>query len=96
MPLLQAVRERRFMAGPGKLEMGISLDVSRLVMDDGCLTAVDEPSSAAAFLEFHEPLAAFLFPQLQRNEDDTLLKSEEVYHNFVKVDVVVRHVVSPL
>jgi aldose 1-epimerase len=48
-------------------------------------------TSAAAFLEFHEPLAAFLFPQLQKNGDDTLLTSDEVYHNFVKVDVAVEH-----
>ncbi|KIM80392.1 hypothetical protein PILCRDRAFT_822524 [Piloderma croceum F 1598] len=46
---------------------------------------------SAAFLEFHEPLAAFLFPQFQKNKDDTLLASDEVYHNFVKVDVAVRH-----
>jgi len=46
---------------------------------------------SAAFLEFHEPLAAFLFPQFQKNEDDTLLASDEVYHNFVKIDVSVRH-----
>jgi aldose 1-epimerase len=51
-------------------------------------------TSAAAFLEFHEPLAAFLFPQLQRNQDDTLLTSDEVYHNFVKVNVTIRHVAA--
>jgi hypothetical protein len=44
---------------------------------------------AAAFLEFHEPLAAFLFPRFQRNNDDTLLTSDEVYHSFVKVNVTV-------
>jgi len=48
--------------------------------------------ASAAFLEFHEPLAAFLFPQLQRGDDDTLLTSNQVYHNFVKVDVAVQHV----
>jgi len=50
-----------------------------------------DSTSAAAFLEFHEPLAAFLFPQFQKNKDDTLLASDEVYHNFVKVDVAVRY-----
>jgi aldose 1-epimerase len=52
---------------------------------------IPDSTSAAAFLEFHEPLAAFLFPQFQKNTDDTLLASDEVYHNFVKVDVAVRH-----
>ncbi|KDQ52685.1 hypothetical protein JAAARDRAFT_39962 [Jaapia argillacea MUCL 33604] len=43
---------------------------------------------SAAFLEFHEPLAAFLNPGLVRNGNDTLLASGEVYNNFVRVDVV--------
>jgi aldose 1-epimerase len=40
----------------------------------------------AAFLEFHEPLAAFLQPS-NKDGDDTLLTSEELYHNFVRMDV---------
>lgn len=96
MLLLQAVRERRCMVGAGKLEMGISLGVSCRVMNALQQLINLDISAAAAFLEFHEPLAAFLFPQLQRGKDDTLLTSEEVYHNFVKVDVAVRHVVPTL
>ena len=44
---------------------------------------------AAAFLEFHEPTAAFLHPYIQSNGDDTLLISDSVYNHFVKVDVSV-------
>lgn len=46
---------------------------------------------AAAFLEFHEPTAAFLHPDIQSNGDDTLLTSDSVYNHFVKVDVSVKH-----
>ncbi|KZT00930.1 galactose mutarotase-like protein [Laetiporus sulphureus 93-53] len=46
-----------------------------------------EPCSAA-FLEFHEPLAAWLFPGTQGpSANDTLLASGEVYNNFVRMDV---------
>ncbi|PSR73726.1 hypothetical protein PHLCEN_2v10445 [Hermanssonia centrifuga] len=42
----------------------------------------------AAFLEFHEPLAAWLHPAtLGASGDDTLLASGEVYNNYVKMDV---------
>ena len=45
---------------------------------------------SAAFLEFHEPLAAFLDANAAtrgRSGDDTLLAPGEVYNNFVRVDV---------
>ncbi|TCD61099.1 hypothetical protein EIP91_009036 [Steccherinum ochraceum] len=43
---------------------------------------------SAAFLEFHEPLAAWLHPATKpHSDDDTLLASGEVYNNFVKLDV---------
>ncbi|PFH50033.1 hypothetical protein AMATHDRAFT_61952 [Amanita thiersii Skay4041] len=41
---------------------------------------------SAAFLEFHNPLATFMFPKSEER-DDTLLTSEEIYHNFVRCDV---------
>ncbi|KAF8181511.1 galactose mutarotase-like domain-containing protein [Pholiota molesta] len=41
---------------------------------------------AAAFLEFHHPLAAFLYPE-NKDGEDTLLTSNELYHNYVRVDV---------
>ncbi|KAK7682610.1 hypothetical protein QCA50_014410 [Cerrena zonata] len=42
----------------------------------------------AAFLEFHEPLGAWLHPKTQGiSKDDTLLASGEVYNNFVRMDV---------
>ncbi|KAL0563997.1 hypothetical protein V5O48_018059 [Marasmius crinis-equi] len=44
------------------------------------------PEWAAAFLEFHEPLAAFLDPA-NKDKDDTLLTEGEMYHNYVRVDV---------
>ena len=45
--------------------------------------------AAAAFLEFHEPLAAWLHPATQGpSQDDTLLASGEVYNNFVRMDVL--------
>ncbi|KAL0953230.1 hypothetical protein HGRIS_004483 [Hohenbuehelia grisea] len=40
----------------------------------------------AAFLEFHDPLAAFLDPST-KNGDDTLLTSDEIYNNYVRMDV---------
>ncbi|KAL0580646.1 hypothetical protein V5O48_001376 [Marasmius crinis-equi] len=44
------------------------------------------PEWAAAFLEFHEPLAAFL-DSAKKDKDDTLLTSDELYHNYVRLDV---------
>ena len=47
---------------------------------------------AAAFLEFHEPLGAWLHPNTQGlSKDDTLLTSGEVYNNFVRMDVWYKH-----
>ncbi|KAF5359879.1 hypothetical protein D9756_003611 [Leucocoprinus leucothites] len=40
----------------------------------------------AAFLEFHEPLAAFLRPE-NRDGEDTLLASGELYNNFVRLEI---------
>ncbi|KAJ4477510.1 galactose mutarotase-like domain-containing protein [Lentinula aciculospora] len=40
----------------------------------------------AAFLEFHDMLAAFLDPA-NKNGNDTLLTSDELYHNYVRCDV---------
>ncbi|KAF9476215.1 galactose mutarotase-like protein [Pholiota conissans] len=40
----------------------------------------------AAFLEFHHPLAAFLYPE-NKDGEDTLLTSNELYHNYVRCDV---------
>ncbi|CCL98625.1 uncharacterized protein FIBRA_00627 [Fibroporia radiculosa] len=46
-----------------------------------------EPGSAA-FLEFHEPLAAWLHPEtIGRTGSDTLLASGELYNSFVRMDV---------
>ncbi|KAH8092568.1 galactose mutarotase-like protein [Cristinia sonorae] len=43
---------------------------------------------SAAFLEFHEPLAAWLNPStIGHSGNDTLLASGEIYNNFVKMDV---------
>ncbi|KAF8173598.1 galactose mutarotase-like domain-containing protein [Mycena galopus ATCC 62051] len=43
-------------------------------------------SGTAAFLEFHDPLAAFLDPE-NKEKEDTLLTSDEIYHNYVRCDV---------
>ncbi|KAH7926069.1 galactose mutarotase-like protein [Leucogyrophana mollusca] len=48
---------------------------------------------SAAFIEFHEPLSAFLYPT--SNSTDTLLTSDEIYNNFVRADVVLRQVGHP-
>ncbi|CAA7269494.1 unnamed protein product [Cyclocybe aegerita] len=40
----------------------------------------------AAFLEFHHPLTAFLYPK-NKDTEDTLLTSDELYHNYVRCDV---------
>jgi hypothetical protein len=87
------VRERKFTAGAETSGTDIALDVSSSLPIFLSLMNINS-TSAAAFLEFHEPIAAFLFPRLQRDDDDTLLTSNEVYHNFVKVDVTVRHIGS--
>lgn len=47
--------------------------------------------TGAAFLEFHEPLAAWLNPETALSGNDTLLASGELYNNFVKVDVTYRN-----
>ncbi|KAH7913501.1 galactose mutarotase-like domain-containing protein [Hygrophoropsis aurantiaca] len=47
-------------------------------------------AGSAAFIEFHEPLSAFLYPT--SNSTDTLLASGEVYNNFVRADVLLRQV----
>jgi len=41
----------------------------------------------AAFLEFHEPLAAWLHPETTPSANDTLITNGELYNNFVKVNV---------
>ena len=52
--------------------------------------------AAAAFLEFHEPLAAWLHPEtLGASKDDTLLVSGEVYNNYVKMEVLYRSPAQP-
>ncbi|KAF7312740.1 hypothetical protein MIND_00289000 [Mycena indigotica] len=43
-------------------------------------------AGSAAFLEFHDPLAAFLDPA-NKDGEDTLLTSDELYHNYVRCDV---------
>ncbi|KAH9481106.1 Galactose mutarotase [Psilocybe cubensis] len=40
----------------------------------------------AVFLEFHNPIAAFLHPA-NKDGEDTLLTSDEVYHNYVRADI---------
>ncbi|KAJ7483540.1 hypothetical protein FB451DRAFT_1029358, partial [Mycena latifolia] len=40
----------------------------------------------AVFLEFHDPLAAFLDPA-NKDKEDTLLTTGEIYHNYVRCDV---------
>jgi len=40
----------------------------------------------AAFLEFHHPLTAFLDPK-NKDGEDTLLTSDELYNNYVRCDV---------
>ncbi|KAJ7253421.1 galactose mutarotase-like domain-containing protein [Mycena rebaudengoi] len=42
--------------------------------------------ASAAFLEFHESLAAFLDPA-NKDKEDTLVTSDEIYHNYVRCDV---------
>ncbi|KIJ60361.1 hypothetical protein HYDPIDRAFT_43366 [Hydnomerulius pinastri MD-312] len=43
---------------------------------------------SAAFIEFHEPLSAFLYPT--STSTDTLLTSDEIYNNYVRADIVAR------
>ena len=49
------------------------------------------PPHSAVFLEFHEPLAAWLHPDtIGASGSDTLLASGEVYNNYVRMDVFYR------
>ncbi|KAF8972331.1 galactose mutarotase-like domain-containing protein [Flammula alnicola] len=48
----------------------------------------------AAFLEFHDPLSAFLYPE-NKDDGDTLITSDELYHNYVRCDVKF-HVPTPV
>ncbi|KIJ10763.1 aldose 1-epimerase, partial [Paxillus involutus ATCC 200175] len=43
---------------------------------------------SAVFIEFHEPLSAFLYPT--STSTDTLLTSDEVYNHFVRADIISR------
>lgn len=40
----------------------------------------------AVFLEFHNPITAFLEPA-NKDGEDTLLTTEELYHNYVRLDI---------
>ncbi|KZT53530.1 galactose mutarotase-like protein [Calocera cornea HHB12733] len=46
---------------------------------------------AAAFLEFHEPHAAWLHPWGAKPDASTVLSSKEMYHNFTKVIFTYKH-----
>lgn len=41
---------------------------------------------SAVFIEFHDPLVAFLQPE-NKNQEDTLLISDELYNNFVFLEI---------
>ncbi|KAF8910436.1 galactose mutarotase-like domain-containing protein [Gymnopilus junonius] len=43
----------------------------------------------AVFLEFHHPLAAFLYPE-NKDAEDTLLTSDELYNNYVRCDIKIK------
>ncbi|THH17897.1 hypothetical protein EW146_g2994 [Bondarzewia mesenterica] len=45
-------------------------------------------AGSAAFLEFHEPIASFLHPSTNPSGNDTLLGPDEIYNNFVRIDVL--------
>jgi len=49
----------------------------------------------ACFLEFHEPIAAWLHLWGQAPEKDTLLTSEELYNNYTKLTVHFKPIVGP-
>ncbi|KAG9218721.1 hypothetical protein PLEOSDRAFT_1089196 [Pleurotus ostreatus PC15] len=48
--------------------------------------------ATAAFLEFHDPLTAFLDPKNKDSDNDTLITTGEVYHQYVRADVKFREV----
>jgi len=47
----------------------------------------------AAFLEFHEPISAFLDPK-NKGGNDSLLTTDELYHNYVRCDVRFKPIVG--
>jgi len=50
---------------------------------------------AAAFVEFHEPLAAWMHPWGQAPGKDTLLMSTELYNNYKKVNIYYKKPADP-
>ena len=77
------------MGGLARLGTGTLLEV-RFSHRSFFLDGSDEmrPAAAAAFLEFHAPLAAWIHPGVRGpSGDDTLLASGQVYNNFVRMDV---------
>jgi len=61
---------------------------TRKPIHGGGVDAKGYEAGSAAFLEFHEPLAAWLHPyKTKPGVTDTILTSEELYHNWVRVDV---------
>ena len=62
--------------------------VSRLLADAFCRCDAYNLATAAAFLEFHAPHAAWLHPQGRGpTGEDTLLTSGEVYNNYARMSV---------
>jgi len=55
----------------------------------GSPTAGGYNKRAAAFLEFHEPHAAWLHPWAAKG--DTIISSNEIYHNYTKVSFTYQH-----
>ncbi|KDQ08725.1 hypothetical protein BOTBODRAFT_37725 [Botryobasidium botryosum FD-172 SS1] len=69
---------------------GIGMDGTgtRKPIHGGSVDAKGYDTQSAAFLEFHEPLASWLHSyKTKPGVTDTLLTSEDLYHNWVRVDV---------
>ncbi|KAI0317520.1 galactose mutarotase-like protein [Amylostereum chailletii] len=83
----------------GTNQSGVQFYSNTLATGDGAMKRIHGGSgvagpgegykpASAVFLEFHEPLAAFIHPASNSSGNDTLLGPGEIYNNFVRMDVL--------
>ncbi|KZV64229.1 galactose mutarotase-like protein [Peniophora sp. CONT] len=46
------------------------------------------PAYSGVFLEFHEPLASFVYPDAYPGKNDTILTPDEIYNSYTRMDVL--------
>ncbi|VDC04201.1 unnamed protein product [Peniophora sp. CBMAI 1063] len=46
------------------------------------------PAYSGVFIEFHEPLASFVYPDAYPGKNDTILTPDEIYNSYTRMDVL--------